>query len=269
MADTGAPGFLPLVGGSDPFTPPQAPLNAIATALNTALQKNAYNTYPTLNGTGGLNSAPGTTAGQHGTVNADPTARNNGDYVWSGSAWVKLPRPGTGAVTPTSVSGSGVSLGANGAITFSSATAASINGCFSADYDNYHIEIAMTGASATQQPALALRSGGADDSAGNYDYTLAYSLGSPAATSLLARPNFQLAAANPMTVFKASVDLSSPFLAQVTTITAQSTGYAPAAVPLLGQLSGGHRLATSFDGMTIGFTAACSGTIRVYGWNNN
>lgn len=89
MADTGAPGFIPLASGSDQFSPPQAPLNALATALNTALSKTAFNQYPTK---AALDLAPGTIVGQHATVNADTTTpANNRDYTWSGTAWVGIP----------------------------------------------------------------------------------------------------------------------------------------------------------------------------------
>jgi hypothetical protein len=40
-----------------------------------------------------MNAAPGTIIGQHATVNADSVAGNNGDYTWSGSAWVQQAGP--------------------------------------------------------------------------------------------------------------------------------------------------------------------------------
>lgn len=116
MADTGAPGFIPLASGSDQFSPPQAPLNALATALNTALSKTAFNPYPTL---AALNAAPGTVLDQHASVNADPTAANNGDYAWSGSAWIqtRIATQGRGSFAEASGVGSNAA-GAYGAVTF-------------------------------------------------------------------------------------------------------------------------------------------------------
>jgi hypothetical protein len=40
-------------------------------------------------------------------------------------------------IVPSSVAGSGVSVSASGKVTFTAATSVSVNGCFSADYDNY------------------------------------------------------------------------------------------------------------------------------------
>lgn len=40
-------------------------------------------------------------------------------------------------IVPTSVAGSGVSVSASGKVTFTAATSVSVNGCFSATYDNY------------------------------------------------------------------------------------------------------------------------------------
>jgi hypothetical protein len=83
---------IPLFGDNDFVTPIQTPLNAQANALDTALT-NAINKagfrgpYPDL-ATLNLPANVGTAVGQHATVNADATAVNNGDYIWTGSAWV-------------------------------------------------------------------------------------------------------------------------------------------------------------------------------------
>lgn len=126
MADTGAPGFLPLVSGSDQFTPPQAPINGLATALNGALGKLAFNTYDTK---AHLDAAPGTVKGQHGSVNADSTAINNGDYIWNGTAWV--PRIAEAKVTLTGTPA--VSSGAAAAVTWTGLTqlTAGVSGAWS------------------------------------------------------------------------------------------------------------------------------------------
>lgn len=76
---------IPLFGDADFVTPIQTPLNSQSNALDAALTKSAFLPYPTL---AALNLVPGTIVGQHATVNADTTASNNGDYVWSGAAWL-------------------------------------------------------------------------------------------------------------------------------------------------------------------------------------
>lgn len=78
---------IPLFGDDDFVTPIQSPLNSQSNAMETALVKGAYQTFPDY-ATLTLPANAGTIAGQHAYVNADSTVTNNGDYVWSGSAWV-------------------------------------------------------------------------------------------------------------------------------------------------------------------------------------
>src|SRR3954470_13706106 len=86
--DTGAPGFIPLYDDDTSFAPIQDPFNGISQALNGALKKVGYTTYASY-ATLILPANVGTVVGQHATVNADSTPVNNGDYTWSGSAWIR------------------------------------------------------------------------------------------------------------------------------------------------------------------------------------
>lgn len=85
--DTGAPGFIPLYDDTTSFAPIQNPFNGISSALNNALKSAAFNFFPNL-ATLNLPANAGTTVNQKATVNADSTSTNNGDYFWSGTAWV-------------------------------------------------------------------------------------------------------------------------------------------------------------------------------------
>ncbi len=111
MADTGAPGYIPLFGDSDPVTPIQAPLNAHATALNTAILNSGFAKYTT------VASLPTTaTVGSHATVYAD-SALLNGDYYFNGTAWSFMGKqflvfgPGGPINTPTSGSATWFTVG--------------------------------------------------------------------------------------------------------------------------------------------------------------
>jgi hypothetical protein len=64
-------------------------------------------------------------------------------------------------VIPTSVAGSGVTLGATGTVTFAASTSVSINGCFSALYSNYRVVIAGSGTD-NLDGSLRFRAGGTD-----------------------------------------------------------------------------------------------------------
>ena len=82
---------LPLYDGTE-----SGGLKTIANALSNALES-ALNLFKTKIGWGflgpytslsALNAVPGTFIGQHATVSGSATASENGDYIWSGSAWV-------------------------------------------------------------------------------------------------------------------------------------------------------------------------------------
>jgi len=63
--------------------------------------------------------------------------------------------------------------------------------------------------------------------------------------------------------------LTNPFLASMTTAIGRSVAYASAVAPLIGNFGGGHRLSTSYDGLTFTTsTGSLTGTIRVYGYND-
>lgn len=82
MADTGAPGYIPLLGDSDPITPIQAPFNAIAKTLNDALALLGYTRYAT------KADLPATaTRGAHAVVFNDTLAWNNGDWIFGANGW--------------------------------------------------------------------------------------------------------------------------------------------------------------------------------------
>lgn len=73
-------------------------------------------------------------------------------------------------MTPTSIaySGTSASINADGSVNFSAVTSLSLNGVFSADYDNYMITMRYVG-TANQRNFLArLRSSGADASGADY-----------------------------------------------------------------------------------------------------
>jgi hypothetical protein len=96
MAGATTPWNIPTIGPGDTIPSLEGLINPISTATNTALsavQATAYTTYATL---AALSAVPGTVVGQHASVNNDTTATNNGDYAWTGSAWIPV---GNGAFT--------------------------------------------------------------------------------------------------------------------------------------------------------------------------
>lgn len=179
-------------------------------------------------------------------------------------------KQGHTAIIPTSVAGTGVTVGASGKVSFTASTSISLNGIFTSTYDHYKVEIYTT-ASSTAVLRVVLRSAGTDATAANYDYTLLYAnSGSPSSATVAANANWTLNASISSTVMKHNLELTNPFLASMTTAIGRSVAYASAVAPLIGNFGGGHRLSTSYDGLTFtASTGSLTGTIRVYGYNNN
>jgi hypothetical protein len=179
-------------------------------------------------------------------------------------------KQGHTAIIPTSVAGTGVTVGASGKVSFTASTSISLNGIFTSTYDHYKVEIYTTAAS-TAVLRVVLRSAGTDATAANYDYTLLYAnSATPGSATVAANANWTLNASISSTVMKHNLELTNPFLASMTTAIGRSVAYASAVAPLIGNFGGGHRLSTSYDGLTFTTsTGSLTGTIRVYGYNNN
>lgn len=98
--------------------------------------------------------------GQFAYIEATDTTQ-----YYNGSSWVSVgTTPGLVPVTPTSVAvGSGsATTSANGQVTFTGASSISLNGVFSATYDNYRIIISPDAASTTFNITARLRISGTD-----------------------------------------------------------------------------------------------------------
>lgn len=194
---------------------------------------------------------------------------NNTNYQYTGTAWVAQYSGGLVPIVPTSVAGTGVSLNAaTGLITTSSSTAVNINGCFTSAFRNYRIFLESTGTAATV--VVTLRASGTD-SITNYDRTelLARNATVSSSTNLNGASATVIGFAN--TLIQADIDLSGPQVAVPTTMLTRGGVHSNPAVQ---NTSNGlvtnfisHRPSTSYDGITITYSAAQSGTIRVYGYN--
>ena len=196
------------------------------------------------------------------------TATNTWYFLPSASA------PGMDLITPTSVAGSGVTL-SGGQVTFTAATAVSVNGCFSATYDNYLMSITYSFASTTGQPYLQarMRAAGTDATGANYGYTLAQSFTSVTVpTSNFADTFARVGRSGDVNgaLGGGTLQFFSPFLAERTKIIGDhSVPYSGTAIPRYFGAAD-HSLATSYDGVTIYPSASTlTGTLRVYGLRNS
>lgn len=178
---------------------------------------------------------------------------------------------GTTGIVPAGVAGTGVSVGTNGVVTFTAATSVSVNGCFTSTYDNYQLEWVLTHSTGTQTQ-FRLRVSGVDDSSANYDVqVLSGTSTTAAAVQSLATTSWFMGSAS-ATQENQSLTMNSPALSVATQADgvqrASQNPMTTAAALSMRQFQ--HRSLSGFDGFTlIAAAGTISGTLRIYGMNNN
>lgn len=173
-------------------------------------------------------------------------------------------------VTPTSVvttgSGSSATIGVNGQVTFSSCISVSLNGVFSADYDNYVVVCRDTGS--LQQWHMRLRASGTDNSTANSYTRQQIQVDNTTVSAARASYDyFQAPLTGYITVAQnaAFISFYGPFLAQPTAVRATTVMASQSAY--MNDRAYTHNQSTSYDGLTITNlgTASLAGTVSVYG----
>jgi hypothetical protein len=178
-------------------------------------------------------------------------------------------QPGLVLIRPTSVING--NIGATGAVTLSSTTSVSLNGCFNSTYDCYRIILNLD-PNGTGYNSITgrLRASGTDASGSNYSYYGMYvdSVSGPTRDAGANQTSLSIADSHTGGGF-ATVEIANPFVAKRTffnitrnNATSANTGYQ------LFLVGGCHGITTSYDGITFNFTYAQSGTIKVYGYRD-
>jgi hypothetical protein len=188
---------------------------------------------------------------------------------------------GLSLITPTSVAttgGSG-SISTSGAISFTSASAISLNNVFSSTYDNYRIFATATVVTAATYMSLRLRVNNADNSSTNYrlgnirlrtqsgEGVFAAVTNNATSADLVRMDN----TSGQSWTFDTSIDIGQPFLSQFTTFKGMGTSTA-----VVGTNQGEAQYvngffidSTSFTGFTLfAPSGTFTGTVRVYGYRN-
>jgi hypothetical protein len=173
-------------------------------------------------------------------------------------------------ITPTSIAATGGSgsISSSGAVSFTSASAISLNGCFSSTYDNYLILVSYTGTGSSVNLNIRLRVSGTDAS-GTSTYNFQYIDGSNTSiTGARDSSAYHLIGTSSSTASmlqSSKVHLYDVFKASPTAIQAEnqsniSSGYL--------RFSGGsHTVSTSYDGFTIyPGSGNLTGIVSVYGY---
>lgn len=173
---------------------------------------------------------------------------------------------GLNLVIPTGATNGTVS--ANGAVTVGSAVSSvTVNGAFSATYDNYRIF--YSGGVGSQGAPLTIAFNGS--SSNTYYETLIYAtagVNTPLAATSNGVNYFTWGGNMSTTGLHMNLDLLGPFLARPTMY---STTYTDIAVSgAMGRSQGFHNQSVSYTAFTIAPTAGTltGGTIRIYGYNN-
>jgi hypothetical protein len=209
------------------------------------------------------------------------TLTTNGDLVY-GTGSGALARLGIGSTsqvltvaggipswaTPATAAAPGLAFVTSA--TFTAATTVSINSCFTSTYDNYVVTVNLSaGSGAGGNYYAKLRLSGTDSSA-SYAYN---TLTTNATTVTSATLNGQT------TGFPTdSNDQSRPAQTQFTLMSPAVGVYTWFASNAFSSNAGGqgvkinngyHAIATAYDGLTLNWTGAATGTVRVYGMRNS
>jgi hypothetical protein len=169
-------------------------------------------------------------------------------------------------VTPSSIafSGTSASIVGSGSVDFSAVSSLSLNGVFSADYDNYMVSIRYSGTNAGTSVLARLRTSGSDSSTG---YTRQYIIANGTSVSAARETSANEARVGVSSSTQRSgsaVHIYGPFLGQPTafrdvTIYGSSSG-------TLWDNASTHSVSTSYDGLTIFVLSGdFTGNVAVYG----
>jgi hypothetical protein len=174
-------------------------------------------------------------------------------------------QPGMVLVTPTSaVNGT---VGATGAVTFTSASTISVNGCFNSSYDNYKILINISSATDTASLLMRLRVSGSDNSgATSYQRTGYLATPSTLSNSYVATNSLFAGSLSSGVSSNVPIEIMNPFNAIATT--AYLTTFDQPSNNSRG-INMMHIDSTSFDGFSLIISVgSVTGTVRIYGYRN-
>jgi hypothetical protein len=198
-------------------------------------------------------------------------------YTKSETDGIAAAAAGLRMVVPTSVAvGSGTgSVDAIGNVTFSGATSISINGCFNSTYDNYKVILSISSVSGTNPYIhFRMRTSGTDNSSSIYTWN--ESTSNSNSTSIVTdysnggTAQWLLAKANTGNMSNKIIEISNPFLTQVSAFSCLSQSYNVVASNSSNSLIQGTTTATtSFDGTSFYVTSGnLTGTLRIYGYKD-
>jgi hypothetical protein len=158
---------------------------------------------------------------------------------------------------------------------FSAAAVFSMDGCFTGDYENYTLILAVNafGITTSVYHRMRLRIAGADVSLANYLWTMFYASSSAASMSVLLQ-TFDTDMHIGLTTVNQSdelliIDLMRPQVADATLIRAKILSGGGGGHVLVGDTGAYYNASAQFDGFSLyPDSSTISGTARVYGWRD-
>jgi len=172
-------------------------------------------------------------------------------------------------LTPTSITytGTSASIGANGSVEFTACLSLSLNGVFSADYDNYMVSIRHLG-STNDALNARLRSSGSDASATNYVWQILRADGVTVdGARFSTQSEFRIGSIIGNLRSGLVCNFFGPYLAQPTAFRSVSAEPdTPSDNARIYDNAGTHSLSTSYDGLSLICGAGnFTGLVSVYG----
>jgi hypothetical protein len=170
-------------------------------------------------------------------------------------------------LTPTSIAYTGTSatISANGSVTFSACTAVSLNGVFSADYDNYMVVMRETG-TVNQVFQIRLRASGTDASDSGHTHQLILA-GSTTVAAQRDGGQTAFRISNTSNVLSQGhiLNFYGPHLAQPTAL--RSVSVCAISNAYIFDVAQTHSVSSSYDGFSLLPNAAgnITGRVAVYG----
>jgi hypothetical protein len=181
---------------------------------------------------------------------------------------------GMAIVTPTSVSGTGVTL-SNGKVSFSASTAISVNGVFSTAYEHYFVMLNLKASANGLTVNMRFRASGSDISSALYNWAYmrlgsnltAYNTAGASATEIM------IGNADSTGRTGIAFDVFNPNTTETRKVVASRGGAYQTGITSFLTIAGGGECAsaTAFDGFTIFPNTAdnFTGSLRVYGYQNS
>jgi hypothetical protein len=192
-------------------------------------------------------------------------------YTYTGTIWAPLITPGgLVPIVPTSVAGTGVSVNTTtGLVTFTTASAANINGCFTSAFRNYRVLVDVPTTSTALDLTLRLRVSGADNSSAVYDGQGLFGTTATASAAATAAGTIWGLAVGARAQHAATLEFIAPQLSTRTAFKSETwSNDASGTNQGVSVRAGFHRTASGFDGFSlIASTGTMTGTLKIYGYN--